>query len=336
VLGRRGAVGMGQAGQREKIILVTGAGGFVGTSLVSELTRRRIPHRAVTRRGQGSFVIPNIDKQTDWTAALEGVDVIVHLASRAQSDETARPDEVQIQRNNVDATLNLARQAARAGVKRFVFISSIKVNGEASPPGRPFTAADEPNPQNPYAQAKLDSEAGLFALSRDTGLEVTVIRPPLVYGPGVKANFGTMMQWIDRGIPLPLGAVSNKRSFVYVGNLVDLIIVAAKHSKAAGEVFTVSDGEDMSTSELYRRLARALGRQCWVLPCPASLLKFGATMVGRSRIADRLIDSLQVDFSKTREILGWTPPIKVSDGLRQTARSFREAELALDPLARSA
>src|SRR5262249_54146653 len=146
-----------------------------------------------------------------------------------------------IHSTNVEATLNLARQAARAGVKRFVFVSSIKVNGEQSPPDRPFTAADSPNPQNPYAQAKLDAELGLLALARQTGLEVTVIRPPLVYGPGVKANFGTMMEWIDRGIPLPLGAVNNKRSFVYVGNLVDLIIVAARHPDAAGEVFTVSD-----------------------------------------------------------------------------------------------
>lgn len=318
--------------------LVTGAGGFIGTSLVSEMTRRRIPYRAVTRRGQNSFVIPHIDEQTDWTAALEGVDAVVHLASRAQHvpDEAAALDDVQLQRSNVEATLNLGRQAARAGVKRFVFISSIKVNGEASPPGRPFTAADRPNPQNPYAQAKLDCEAGLFALSRDTGMEVTVIRPPLVYGPGVKANFGTMMQWIDRGIPLPLGAVSNKRSFVYVGNLVDLIIVAAEHSRAAGEVFTVSDGEDMSTSELYRRLAQALGRQYWVMPFPATLLKFGATLLGKRDVANRLIDSLQVDFSKTHEMLGWTPRIDVNDGLRQTARSFQQPELALDPIARSA
>jgi UDP-N-acetyl-alpha-D-quinovosamine dehydrogenase len=318
--------------------LVTGAGGFVGTSLISEMTRRRIPYRAVTRRGQNSFVIPDIDEQTNWSAALEGIDVVVHLASRVRrvADETAPFDEVQLQRSNVEATLNLARQAARAGVRRFVFISSIKVNGEASPPGRPFTAGDRPNPQNPYAQAKLDCEAGLFTLSRDTGMEVTVIRPPLVYGPGVKANFGTMMQWIDRGIPLPLGAVGNKRSFVYVGNLVDLIIVAAEHSRAAGEVFTVSDGEDMSTTELYRRLAQALGRECWVVPFPAALLRLGATMLGRRDVANRLVNSLQVDFSKTREILGWMPRIDVNDGLRQTARSFQRPELALDPIARSA
>jgi UDP-glucose 4-epimerase len=320
----------------EKMMLITGAGGFVGTSLVSELARRRIPHRGVTRRGNNSFVIPNIDGQTDWTAALEGVDVIVHLASRAHSDGTAPLDEVQAQRNDVDAALNLARQAARAGVKRFVFISSIKVNGEATKAGQPFTAADRPDPQNPYAQAKLDSELGLFALSRDTGLEVTVIRPPLVYGPGVKANFGNMMQWIDRGIPMPLGAVNNKRSFLYVGNLVDLIIVAAEHPAAAGEVFTVSDGEDMSTTELYRRLARALGRPCWIMPVPTSLLKFGATMLGRRDVANRLFDSLQVDCSKTREILGWVPRIDVDDGLQRTARSFQQAELALDPIARSA
>ena len=275
------------------MILITGAGGFVGTFLVSEMARRRISYRPVTRRrGQSSFAVSDIDGQTDWTAALQGVEVIVHLASRAHVTEATAPlAEACIHSTNVEATLNLARQAARAGVKRFVFVSSIKVNGEQSSPHRPFTAADSPNPQNPYAQSKLDAELGLSALARETGLEVTVIRPPLVYGPGVKANFGTMMEWIDRGIPLPLGAVDNRRSFVYVGNLVDLIIVAASHPRAAGEVFVVSDGEDMSTTELFRRLAQALGRPCWVMPVPATMLKLTATMLGRRDVADRLIDS---------------------------------------------
>lgn len=297
-----------------------------------------MPYRAVTRgRRQNSFVIPDIDGQTDWTAALDGVDVVVHLAARAHVTEEAAPHiEAQIQSSNVDATLNLARQAARAGVKRFVFTSSIKVNGESTVPGRPFTATDRPNPQNPYAQSKLDSELGLFAIGRETGMEVTVIRPPLVYGPGVKANFSTMMQWIDRGIPLPLGAVNNRRSFVYVGNLADLIIVAAEHPKAAGQVFVVSDGEDMSTTELFRRLAAAMGRKCWVVPVPSTLLKFAATALGRRGVANRLIESLQVDSSRTREVLGWTPRTSVDEGLQQTAHSFHQAELALDPVARSA
>jgi UDP-glucose 4-epimerase len=302
------------------------------------MARRRIPYRAVTRRrGQGAFAIPNIDGRTDWTAALDGVEVVVHLAARAHVTHEEPPfAETRMQCANVDAALNLARQAARAGVKRFVFISSIKVNGEATSPGQPFTASDRPNPQNRYARSKLATELGLFALSSETGLEVTVIRPPLVYGPGVKANFGTMMDWIDRGIPLPLGAVNNKRSFVYVGNLVDLIIVAAEHPSAAGEVFVVSDGEDMSTTELFYRLARALGRQSWVMPVPTSLLKLGATVLGRRDVAHRLMDSLQVDCTKTREILGWAPRIGVEEGLRQTAHSFQQAELALDPIARSA
>jgi len=320
------------------MMLITGAGGFVGTSLVSELAKRRMPYRAVTRRrAQNSFVIPDIDGRTDWTAALQGVDVVVHLAARAHVIHEAAPlVEAQIQSSNVDATLNLARQAARAGVKRFVFMSSIKVNGEATAPNQPFTATDRPNPQNPYAQSKLDSELGLFAIARESGLQVTVIRPPLVYGAGVKANFDTMMQWVDRGIPLPLGAVNNKRSFVYVGNLVDLIIVAAHHPKAAGEVFVVSDGEDMSTTELFRRLAAALGRQSRVMPVPAAFLKAGASVLGRRDVVNRLIDSLQVDCSRTREVLGWKPPISVDHGLRETARSFHRAELALDPVARSA
>jgi UDP-glucose 4-epimerase len=232
--------------------------------------------------------------------------------------------------------LNLARQAIRAGVKRFVFISSIKVNGEATAPGRRFKAEDKPNPQNPYAKSKLEAERGLFALSAASGLEVTVIRPPLVYGPGVKANFATMMDWVDRGIPLPFGSVHNKRSFVFVDNLVDLIILATNHPNAAGQVFLVSDGEDISTTDLFRRMAEALGRPSRVVPLPASFLSIAAAAFGQRAIASRLTDSLQVDVTKTRELLGWAPRQDVKEGLRQTALAFRRPDSVLDQEARSA
>jgi nucleoside-diphosphate-sugar epimerase len=211
------------------------------------------------------------------------------------------------------------------------------VNGEATVLGRPFTAEDTPNPQNPYAQSKLDTEHALFALaSRSSGFEVTVIRPPLVYGPGVKANFASMMDWVNRGIPLPLGSLHNKRSFVFAGNLADLIILTTIHPNAAGQVFLVSDGEDISTTELFKKVAEALGRPAWAMPIPAPLLALVAAAIGRSAAVGRLTDSLQVDVTKTRKLLGWVARTNVSEGLRQTARSFQRPALHLDPKVRSA
>jgi UDP-glucose 4-epimerase len=302
------------------------------------LVTRGIPFRAVTRtRREGYFSIGNIDPATDWSEALEGVAAVVHLASRAHvMNETSAGSPTRLQSADVAATLNLARQAARAGVKRFVFVSSIKVNGEATEPGHPFTAEDRPDPQNPYARSKFDAERRLFEFSAETGLEVSVIRPPLVYGPGVKANFATMMEWVNRGIPLPFGAVNNKRSFVFVDNLADLLILTAIHPKAGGQVFLVSDGEDISTTELLQRMARALGRPSWIMPVPAPLLTFAAAALGQRAVTSRLTDSLQVDIGKTRKLLRWTPRSSVDDGLLQTARSFKRDAVALDPIARSA
>ena len=319
------------------MILVTGADGFVGTALVSELKRRGLAYRAVARKGREGYIgIGDINSRTDWRAVLDRVDVVVHLASRAHvRNDSSISGNIQFQAS-VDGTLNLARQAVQAGVKRFVFISSIKVNGEVTELDRPFAAADTPNPQNPYARFKLAVERGLFDLSKMTGLEVSVIRPPLVYGPGVKANFATMLEWVDRGRPLPLGAIHNKRSFVFVDNLADLIVVVASHPTAAGEVFLVSDCEDISTTELLRRMAKALGRTSWMMPVPASVLNLAAAAVGQRAVVSRLTDSLQVDISKTQKLLGWAPRVSVSEGLCLTARAFLRSNEAPNPLARSA
>jgi nucleoside-diphosphate-sugar epimerase len=318
------------------MILVTGADGFIGKALVLELRRRQMPCRPVVRVAREGYVgIGDIMPTTDWRTGLDGVDAVVHLASRAHVKNEDSAEEAALFQASAEATLNLARQAAAAGVKRFVLISSIKVNGEVTASDRRFTADDSPSPQNIYGRTKLAAEQGLFALSKESGLDITVIRPPLVYGPGVKANFATMLAWVDRGLPLPLGAINNKRSFVFVDNLTDLIILAVSHPAAAGEVFLVSDGEDISTSELLRRMAQALGRASRLLPVPASVLTLAAAAVGKRAMASRLTDSLVVDIAKTRQRLGWTPSASLTEGLQRTARAFQSAD-AIDPLARTA
>ena len=221
---------------------------------------------------------------------------------------------------NVDGTLNLARQAAEAGTRRFVFLSSIKVNGERTNPGRPFTADQQPEPGDPYGVSKMEAEIALRELAKKTGMEVVIIRPPLVYGPGVKANFLEMMRWLSRGVPLPLGAVTqNKRSLVALGNLVDLVETCIEHPAAANQTFLVSDGEILSTADLLQRLGIALGCPARLIPVPVGLLKLGAALLGRSAVAQRLCGSLEVDIGKTRELLGWSPPLSVDEGLRRTA-----------------
>jgi nucleoside-diphosphate-sugar epimerase len=255
---------------------------------------------------------------TDWSAALHGQTTVIHTAARAHVMNDKSEDPVQEFRQvNVDGTLKLARQAADAGIQRFVFVSSIKANGEQTALGQPFTPEDQPAPEDPYGLSKLEAEQGLRELASETGMEVVIIRPPLVYGPGVKGNFASMIKLVEKGLPLPLGAIRNKRSLVVLDNLVDLIITCIDHPAAANQVFLAGDGEDLSTTELLQGVAKAMGKPSRLVPVPAGLLMFGATMLGKKAMAQRLLGSLQVDISKARNLLGWQPPMSVEEGLKR-------------------
>lgn len=312
------------------MILVTGATGFVGRRLTETLHTRSVAVRAICRHApvsldwkDGHFCIGDIKASTDWAEALTGVRCIVHSAARVHVMEDPEANPLTAFREvNVLGTLSLARQAAAAGVQRFIFISSAKVNGEQTLVDRPFSVQDEPRPEDPYGISKMEAESGLKQLARETGLEVVIIRPPLVYGPGVKANFRTMMSWVKKGIPLPLGAINNKRSLVALDNLVDLIVTCIDHPRAANETFLVSDDEDLSTTELLRRLAQAMDVPSRLLPVPSWILEFGAAALGKKALAQRLCGSLQLDISKTKELLGWHPPVSVDEALKRTVDSF--------------
>jgi nucleoside-diphosphate-sugar epimerase len=262
--------------------------------------------------------VGDIDQHTDWSAALKNQQVVVHTAARAHiMDDQAEEPLAAFREVNVAGTLNLARQAAGAGIRRFVFISSIKVNGEQTAPGSCFMAEDSPAPEDPYGISKLEAEQGLQQIALETGMEVVIIRPPLVYGPGVKGNFASMIKLVEKGLPLPFGAIDNRRSLVGLDNLVDLIITCIDHPNAANQVFLVSDGEDLSTSGLLRRVAKAMGKPSRLISVPAGLLQLGATVLGKKAVGQRLLGSLQVDISATRERLDWTPPVSVDEGLRR-------------------
>lgn len=306
------------------MILVTGASGFVGKKLCDRLHERGDLFRISARRaGENTIAVGEICEATDWHAALQGVAVVVHLAARVHvMSDTAENPLTEFRRVNTGGTLNLARQAAAAGARRFVFISSIKVNGEGTSPGNPYTAGDVPAPADPYGVSKREAEDGLRQLAEETGMEIVIIRPPLVYGPGVKANFQAMMNWLYKGVPLPFGAIHNQRSLVALDNLIDLIVTCIAHPAAANQTFLAADGEDLSTTDLLRRMGAALGKPARLLPVPAWILTAGARMIGKSGLTQRLCGSLQVDISKNRELLGWVPPIKVDDALRLTAQHF--------------
>lgn len=311
----------------EKVrVLVTGANGFVGSAVVSSLMRQSLYQTLGTIRKRvatlpnhsGLIVVTDRGESTSYAAVLAGQDVVVHTAARVHvMDDKAGDPWLQFRMVNVTGTLNLARQAVAAGIRRFVFISSIKVIGETSKPGVPFSEDDIPLPTDAYGVSKTEAEQGLREISARSGMEVVIIRPPLVYGPGVKANFAALMRAVQRGWPLPLGAVHNRRSLVALDNLVDFIVTCTTHPQAANQTFLVSDGQDLSTTELVRGLARASGRSARLLPVPVWALRAGAALVGRGDAVQRLCGNLQVDISKARKLLGWTPPISVEEGLRR-------------------
>lgn len=314
--------------------LVTGANGFVGSALCEYLEGKKIAVQRVVRRNVGAVVKPGdhvvetIDATTDWATVLDNVDVVVHLAARVHvmNDHASDPLH-EFREVNTRGTANLARQAANSGVKRFVYLSTIKVSGEKTGPedaknGIGFCEADLYDISDDYALSKWEAEQALLQISDKSGLEIVIIRPPLVYGPGVKANFLRLMKLLDKGVPLPLGSINNRRSMVYLGNLVDFILECINEPAAAGETFLVADGEDASTPELLKRLAEHMGCPERLLPVPEALLRFGGMMFGKSAEIDRLCGSLMIDISKAKSVLNWNPPFSLDEGLRQTVKWF--------------
>jgi nucleoside-diphosphate-sugar epimerase len=312
-----------------KHILVTGATGFVGQAACRSLAAAGYQVRQAVRQPPAhpdaqTCVVGDIGTATDWSAALEGIEVVLHLAGRAHVLREAPTRALGMYRAvNVDGTIRLANRAAEAGVRRLVFVSSIKVQGEATPLMRPFCEDDPPAPQDAYGQSKWEAEQALWQLASSTGLEVVMLRPPLIYGAGVKANFLRLLQAVERGVPLPLASVTNRRSLLFVGNMVSALEAAMQHPQAAGQCFLLSDGSDISTPDLVRRLAHLMHRPARLLPCPASLLFMAGRIAGRAATVERLSGSLVVDSSRIRQRLGWHPPATLDQGLAETVRWFR-------------
>ena len=310
-------------------ILITGANGFVGKSTSTELllqgktVRSAVRAKAALNNNVETTIVGEINGVTDWSQSLVGIKTVVHLAARVHvmQDKSADP-LAEFRAVNVDGTLNLARQAAAVGIKRFIFLSTIKVNGELTLPNQPFTP-DTANPLDAYGISKHEAEIGLRKIASETGMQVVIIRPPLVYGAGVKANFASLLSMVKRGLPLPFGLVTNnRRSFLALDNLVDLIITCINHPNAANQTFLASDNEDVSTTVLLRKMALAEGIPSRLLPVPVAFLNVCAKLIGKQDMAQRLLGNLQVDISHTQKVLDWQPTLSLDEGLR---RAFNNA-----------
>lgn len=308
--------------------LVTGANGFVGRAICAGLFRQGFKVRAATRQAHAELVqyqqafITDINRQTQWFDALQNVDVVVHLAARVHvMQETASNPLADFLEVNLHGTENLALQAAKAGVKRFVYISSVKVHGEMTSTGSPWTETHTPMPQDAYGTSKWQAEQVLHKIAHDTGMQIVIIRPPLVYGPGVRANFAALLRAVRQGWPLPVASINNRRSLVALDNLVDFTLLCVRHTQAANQTFLISDGHDLSTCDLVRGLARAAGVSTWLLPVPVWALKTGAVLLGKGAAMQRLCGNLQIDISKAHQLLSWKPVIDVDEGLRRVAKN---------------
>ncbi|WP_233280369.1 UDP-glucose 4-epimerase family protein [Rheinheimera mangrovi] len=302
-----------------KTILLTGATGFVGKALVSALHTKelRLLSRKDPQQTQGIFCQAEIDSSADYSAYLHNVDVVIHTAARVHVMDESSSDPLSAFREvNTAGTANLARQAAASGVKRFIFVSSVKVNGESTTNKKPFRYDDIPAPEDAYGLSKKEAEEELWEICNGTQMELVIIRPPLVYGPGVKANFAAMMKLAQKNLPLPFGSIHNKRSLVALDNLVDLILTCVSHPKAANQTFLVSDDEDLSTTELLEKMTRAAGKKPWLLPFPVSLMIGVAVILKRKAITDRLFGTLQVDIQHTKDTLSWKPILNVDQALK--------------------
>ena len=310
----------------EDTVLVTGANGFVGRVLCAQLAASGFKVRkAVRTPDSGSpdtVAVGDIGERSDWRAALTGVSHVVHLAARTHVlRETAADPIAEYRKINVQGTERLARSVAELGIRRLLFLSSVKVNGERTEK-RPYAENDVPRPEDAYGASKWEAEQALARVAAETGLEVVVLRPPLIYGPGVKGNFLRLMNFVARGLPLPLGAIANRRSLIYAGNLADAIVKALAAREAAGKTYLLNDGEDVSTPALVRLLARSLGVKSRLIPVPLAVLGLAATLAGKREELARLAGSLQVDSARIRRELGWQPPFTLAQGLEQTARWY--------------
>jgi len=312
-------------------LLITGGTGFVGQHLVSQLTRRELLYQLAVRSqvenptNHKYISVGDINAHTPWTQALEGVTDVVHLAARAHiTQETSSDAYAAFREVNTEGTLHLARQAAAAGVRRFIFLSSVKVNGEGSP--RAYLETDNPAPEDAYAASKWEAEQSLWKISVETGMQMVILRIPLVYGPGVGANFLQLLQTVHKGWPLPLRGIHNRRSLLYIGNLVDAILVALEHPDSANKLYLLSDGQDVSTTQLVERIAQAMNKPLRLFSLPQGMLSLVASALGKSSVVDRLFGSLYLDSGKIRQELSWTPPFSMQAGLAETAQWFLKAQ----------